>query len=1203
MIKKFLNAFLVGALSLCALGTVSSCTDYDDDIDALSERIDDLESSTVTISSLESQISSINSTITSLQSSLTSQIAALGVDDLETQLENLVASLDNYVTNSDLQSTLATLEQAYYTKSELDEIFANAVNQSGVTDLQSALNYIVGALNSASTASVDLQAAIDALEADMADKLAGKADAIDMTTTANAIVAAQAAIEALQEDVAAINLNLLGYATAKEMETTIQSITTINETLESLQEQLDALDADVQDKLYGKADYVDMVTTQNAIAAIQETLDEINALLEGVEENVQDQIDAINDSLAALAAAIGCEVNDWFGGDFDAYVAALGYVKEGYIGELGDEYETVKDYIDTYYNSINDTLSGIINEDGTLATSEITLSSSQVTGLDEALADLQRQITALEEKVAAIEGRIQSLVYAPEYTDGKIYFAGAQYVETYTQIGGTTKNSDYVYLRELGDESYADVTFYVTPKALAPSLLTSAWSLSLIQYEATTKAGEDITISNISADETEGTITLTLMSTYVPSASDKTKMIALHVEKVDEEGSASDYGSSYTTEFIVIASEDGGNVTDNFVLGYYDATDEKYYEAANPYEANVPYTETGTVGFFPDYEMVYFDGNDYISLADAAEKYEWSLEPAEDYEVKDAIVVSGDAANYKYSAKKAEQTSFSLANNLTSMIGNTVTGSYNFYVQFGKNSYITVAATDVRTVVDETAEIYTETSTAFTWDYAIATGTKVYESADIVMTGASASIYNTMAAASGVTYKVYVGEVTPKALSRATEATDFTAEIQLNTNPIEDGDVMTSRVLLTGDISISGVYTVFAEYEDADGHVIYAYCPIEITGAPDVVEVDLGTFEIPYVYGQTAYEVTLETDAVSQAWAKLSKAEQAQYGSMDNFIASLNMYAASSPDYSIDIEFYQAILNAYFNSCNLDTPYSVEAYYSTSSWTYNTDPSAVVKYTATIELSTDDLAKLTLGDAVNKADNSVIVESMISGTTLDFTKHDLSAVVAWYAGSDADYSVTYEITEKDAKGKLVETGASIVSNVLDWGTWDELELEVTATLTYGDLVTDEQAFTFKLNDPISGSLVFNEGKALSVTAGTADVTVDIFNYLPAGGTADKDEITLLSGLTCACDEYKGESLFEVGKGLADFTTAIEATLTYGDVTYSTDTNRISFDNGVLTVTGNNAALAEDVTVTVPVTYTDRFHKYTTTIEFTVGWAN
>jgi len=52
MKKNFLYTVLLGTLALTTAGTATSCKDYDDDIDGLSARIDELQSAVDQINKL-----------------------------------------------------------------------------------------------------------------------------------------------------------------------------------------------------------------------------------------------------------------------------------------------------------------------------------------------------------------------------------------------------------------------------------------------------------------------------------------------------------------------------------------------------------------------------------------------------------------------------------------------------------------------------------------------------------------------------------------------------------------------------------------------------------------------------------------------------------------------------------------------------------------------------------------------------------------------------------------------------------------------------------------------------------------------------------------------------------------------------------------------------------------------------------------------
>lgn len=90
------------AMSAVLLGAVA-CSDYDDDITSLSDRIDNIESSYVTISSMESQIDAVRADIPDLTSIYTR------LDDLETNLGNIdLTSI--YTRLSSLEGSVGDLE-------------------------------------------------------------------------------------------------------------------------------------------------------------------------------------------------------------------------------------------------------------------------------------------------------------------------------------------------------------------------------------------------------------------------------------------------------------------------------------------------------------------------------------------------------------------------------------------------------------------------------------------------------------------------------------------------------------------------------------------------------------------------------------------------------------------------------------------------------------------------------------------------------------------------------------------------------------------------------------------------------------------------------------------------------------------------------------------------------------------------------------
>lgn len=76
MYKKFLNAILFGALILGSAGTITSCKDYDDEIDEINQRISNIGGLSDQLATLTSQLSTAASEASAAKSSATSALDA-----------------------------------------------------------------------------------------------------------------------------------------------------------------------------------------------------------------------------------------------------------------------------------------------------------------------------------------------------------------------------------------------------------------------------------------------------------------------------------------------------------------------------------------------------------------------------------------------------------------------------------------------------------------------------------------------------------------------------------------------------------------------------------------------------------------------------------------------------------------------------------------------------------------------------------------------------------------------------------------------------------------------------------------------------------------------------------------------------------------------------------------------------------------------
>lgn len=133
MRKKFLSAFLLGALALGATSTIVSCKDYDGDISELRTDINSLEST------LKSELQSVKDQLTAQKS------------ELETKIANAQATLQAAIDQKADKTTVAALADQ-------------------VKGLESELGVVKSRLNSIDTAIAKINDAIADIKANKADK-------------------------------------------------------------------------------------------------------------------------------------------------------------------------------------------------------------------------------------------------------------------------------------------------------------------------------------------------------------------------------------------------------------------------------------------------------------------------------------------------------------------------------------------------------------------------------------------------------------------------------------------------------------------------------------------------------------------------------------------------------------------------------------------------------------------------------------------------------------------------------------------------------------------------------------------------------------------------------------------------------------------------------------------------------------------------
>lgn len=133
--KKFLALFLTGTM-LAGVG----CKSYDDDIDSINKKLDELE--TVTIKDLQSQIDGVKSSVEVIED-LSSRLSTLegtveGMGDVAQKLRDLENTLKSYVNNA-VKDSEQTLRNEFATKSALNELISRLEQLEGV-DVQGLID-------------------------------------------------------------------------------------------------------------------------------------------------------------------------------------------------------------------------------------------------------------------------------------------------------------------------------------------------------------------------------------------------------------------------------------------------------------------------------------------------------------------------------------------------------------------------------------------------------------------------------------------------------------------------------------------------------------------------------------------------------------------------------------------------------------------------------------------------------------------------------------------------------------------------------------------------------------------------------------------------------------------------------------------------------------------------------------------------------
>ncbi len=249
MKKKFFSSLLLGLLVLGTTGTVTSCKDYQDDINANTQAIATLQSSldkaksdlTAEITSLKSQLADNTAKLAALQQQVQDAASKAALDaeiarakEAELALTNRIAAAET--TLNDLKALITDLQNNKVDKTEFTE---------KITDIYAKLEAVNTGLGNALTS-------IDELKKGLADEAAAR----------------EAVVKDLQQQIDALE------AWKKSLESgggAADLIKKIQDVQKSLQDQITALDSKVG------ANTSDIATLKQAIEALNNKVNELSA--------------------------------------------------------------------------------------------------------------------------------------------------------------------------------------------------------------------------------------------------------------------------------------------------------------------------------------------------------------------------------------------------------------------------------------------------------------------------------------------------------------------------------------------------------------------------------------------------------------------------------------------------------------------------------------------------------------------------------------------------------------------------------------------------------------------------------------------------------------------------------------------------------------------------------------------------------------
>lgn len=539
MRKKFVKVMFFGALAFTMTTAVTSCQDYDDDINNLQKQIDGING--ITPVSTEA----LNSAIANAKSELQQEVERLeglladkaAQDNLEAEIDRLEGLIGEAVDQDELAGQLNGLRE---------ELQAQLDMKAAKEDMEAEIDRLEGLIGNAVTGE-QLALELDKLEGNLSGQIADKATKEELNAAIEAVKESIKDVVSgskLTEELGKLENTLTELINkkaddsyVKELENRIQQLenqlngTDLVKTLADLKNQLAELekakaDADYVSKLEQRIADLESAETTLAKLIEAEKKFQANGDLSGYYDSAFDQLinkriidalaedgkiatyvtNAVNTALTNQLNTINNKVAAQTGNTIASLEEFVGKVyKEIYAANTGildrlNQLETYSQAVDAFikannaqYEDYADVLAQIertrqelaaisATPGGDLTDAIKTIVDGVLNEADGTLANLEK---TLSEEITALKGLIQSIVYIPSTLDRCLNFS-----TLYAQ-----KTNGGAYEVAARNEATEELQFRISPASAITSLedFNKKYNFSLIADEQdwTRAAGEE----------------------------------------------------------------------------------------------------------------------------------------------------------------------------------------------------------------------------------------------------------------------------------------------------------------------------------------------------------------------------------------------------------------------------------------------------------------------------------------------------------------------------------------------------------------------------------------------------------------------------------------------------------------------------------------------------------------------------------------